>query len=146
MKKNFSEDDFSNMPDNSDFYSSVAFINSLFPDMSDADAGDTPEFVRRIQSTVDMDDFSSHDNSNIETDDSKIDFTHFEEYDLEFLQELADKSKSHVVGRLEVLGNFSEAEKIKNFSADEWFKWSKKEKKRIEALEEAVRKKLDSEQ
>jgi hypothetical protein len=81
----------------------------------------------------------------METDYSERDFTHFEEYDLEFLRELAEDARGNLVDKLELSGNFSEAEKIKNFSTEEWIEWSKKEKERIEVLEEEARKKFAAE-
>jgi len=81
----------------------------------------------------------------MESDYSERDFTHFEEYDLEFLRELAEDARENLVDKLELSGNFSEAEKIKNFSTEEWIEWSKKEKERIEVLEEEARKKFAAE-
>lgn len=112
MEKDFSEIDASNEPDDSDVFFSKEFIEICNTATSYA------EWEHLVAEKF------------------------FTEEDREFLRELAEKKRCYVVHDLKVLGNFSEAEKIRNFSIDEWSEWAEKEKKRIDALEDAAYKKL----
>ncbi|MBR0099117.1 MAG: hypothetical protein IJP90_05315 [Treponema sp.] len=95
MKKNFSEDDFSNMPDDSE-----AFVESVFSTISDAEwkkfeelQKNPPEFVRSMQATFNP----KSDHSN----------------DYDHVVNLYDRIEHEdIIFLMEYCGNFSEAEMV----------------------------------
>ena len=79
--------------------------------------------------------------------ETEADWFNFSESDLDLFRELEDKEQIfkfeveiHTAQKkLRADGNFAEAERLENFTLEEWKEWKEKEKQRVQLLEEAVK-------
>lgn len=77
------------------------------------------------------------------------DWFNYSEEDYEFIRQIEESEKKFKLEnqrdrdilKLMEIGNFSEAEKLENFTTEEWQKWKEAEQQKIESLEKAVNKK-----